>query len=182
MKISKKTTIENLAAIICEHLSKKGLDVVLVGGAVVSIYSENEYQSKDLDFISPNEHADLVKAVGELGFQKRGRDLIHERSQYSIEFPTGPLAIGNEIPVKVDHEISTKHGKIKILSPTQCVMDRLTWFYHYNDRQCLDQALAVALRHPIKLERIKTWSKSESAVEKFEVFIERLNRQRKQNS
>lgn len=182
MKIGKNTTIEELAAIVSEHLKSHGLEAVLVGGAVVTIYSENEYRSKDLDFISPNEHKKLIAAVAELGFERRGKDLAHKLSPFTIEFPTGPLALGNEIPVKAEHEIQTKAGKVKILSPTQCVMDRLAWFYHYNDRQCLDQALAVAVRHPINLARIKKWSFNEGADEKYQIFAAKLNQQPKKNS
>ena len=49
--ISKSTTVEQLAALICQHLKKKGLHAILTGGSAVSIYTQNEYQSVDLDFI-----------------------------------------------------------------------------------------------------------------------------------
>jgi hypothetical protein len=172
--INAKTTLEDLAILVSEHLQKQGLQIVLVGGAVVTIYSENEYQSHDLDFISPNDHRELTKAMLELGFTKQGKNFVHANTSYSVEFPSGPVAIGNEIPVKPDGEISNKSGKVKLLSPTQCVMDRLAWFYHYNDRQCLDQALAVARHHKVNFSKIKKWSAGENCEEKFEVFMERL--------
>jgi predicted nucleotidyltransferase len=49
--ITKTTTIEELAALVCNRLADAGISVVLTGGAVVSIYSDNEYLSYDLDFI-----------------------------------------------------------------------------------------------------------------------------------
>lgn len=42
--------IKTLACFVYELLKKNGIDVVLVGGACVSIYSHNRYQSYDLDF------------------------------------------------------------------------------------------------------------------------------------
>ena len=42
-KISGKTTREQLAAIIVAKLEEKKIPAVLVGGSVVSIYSEGEY-------------------------------------------------------------------------------------------------------------------------------------------
>jgi hypothetical protein len=173
-KITAKTSLEELAGIVSEHLAKKGLQATLVGGAVVSIYSHNEYQSKDLDFISPNDHRDLVKAMAEIGFERQGKNFFHPECPFSVEFPTGPVAIGNEIPVKPEGEIKTKSGKVTILSPTQCVMDRLAWFYHYNDRQCLDQALAVARKHKLNIDKIKRWTEGEGATEKFELFLSKL--------
>jgi hypothetical protein len=35
------------------------MSAVLVGGAVVSIYTNNKYESYDLDFISPDDHVKI---------------------------------------------------------------------------------------------------------------------------
>jgi hypothetical protein len=44
-------SLEELAALVCSTLERHGVSVVLSGGSVVSIYSNNAYQSNDLDFI-----------------------------------------------------------------------------------------------------------------------------------
>ena len=67
-------------------------------------------------------------------------------------------------------------GVLRLLAPTECVMDRLAGFYHWNDLQCLEQALEVSRRQPIDLARIEQWSRKERAVEKFREFRERLAR------
>jgi hypothetical protein len=172
--ITKSTTLPELAGIVSEHLKSKSIQATLVGGAVVTIYSKNEYQSRDLDFISPNENKEITEAMTELGFQRKGKDFYHPSNPFTIEFPTGPVAIGNEIPVKPEGELETKAGVVKLLSPTQCVMDRLAWFYHYNDRQCLDQAIAVAKNQKINLSKIKKWSEGEGSLDKYEVFVSKL--------
>ncbi|MEE8060173.1 MAG: hypothetical protein V3T17_20430 [Pseudomonadales bacterium] len=41
---------EELAGLIGEHLRNAGIDVVLSGGSCVSIYFDERYVSKDLDF------------------------------------------------------------------------------------------------------------------------------------
>ena len=51
MKPVSGMTIGELAAFVCSHLKKKGIEVVLSGGACVSIYTMNRYTSDDLDFI-----------------------------------------------------------------------------------------------------------------------------------
>lgn len=89
--INANTTLIELAGIISEHLARKGIQVTLVGGAVVTLYSDNEFQSCDLDFISPNDHRKIRLAMAELGFQARGKDFYHPKSQFTVEFPTGPL-------------------------------------------------------------------------------------------
>ncbi|GAH21312.1 unnamed protein product, partial [marine sediment metagenome] len=47
-----KVGIKKLAAIISAHLQKNGIEVVLVGGACVSLYSDNQYMSYDIDLIT----------------------------------------------------------------------------------------------------------------------------------
>ena len=40
-------------------------------------------------------------------------------------------------------------GSFRLLSPTDCVKDRLANFYHFEDGQCLEQAPMVAGQHPV---------------------------------
>jgi hypothetical protein len=40
---------------------------VLTGGAVVSIYTNNEYESGDLDFISPESTKRIAEVIAQLG-------------------------------------------------------------------------------------------------------------------
>ncbi len=109
-----------------------------------------------------------------LGFKYVGKDFSHPHTDLSVEFPSGPLGIGDRIPVKAEGKIRVKGTTVTLLSPTQCVMDRLAWFFHNNDRQCLDQAIEVAKAHPIKLKTIEKWADEEGATEKFKIFAESL--------
>ncbi|WP_148284994.1 nucleotidyltransferase family protein [Pseudobdellovibrio exovorus] len=168
-----------LAGIVTAGLQKHNISATLVGGAVVSIYTQNEYQSHDLDFISPNDHQKIIEAMIDLGFSRAGRSFEHPSTHFTIEFPTGPLAIGDDVPVKPEGQIKTKYGKVTLLSPTQCVMDRLAWFYHNNDRQCLDQAVMVATDNNINLTKVKRWSEKEKSTEKFQIFLNRLKATKK---
>jgi hypothetical protein len=55
-------------------------------------------------------------------------------------------------------------------------MDRLTWYFHGADLQCLEQAVRVASLHPIDLPRIERWARGERphGVERFREFKRRL--------
>lgn len=44
-------TEEQLWKYVASHLAKNGIDTILVGGAVVAIYSGGAYRSGDLDFV-----------------------------------------------------------------------------------------------------------------------------------
>lgn len=105
-----------------------------------------------------------------------GKNFSHKNTAFTVEFPIGPLGIGDNVPIKPEGEIETKYGKVILLSPTQCVMDRLAWFYHNKDRQCLDQAVMVASTQSVNLSKIEKWSKTEDASDKFKIFLQLLKR------
>lgn len=114
--------------------------------AVVTIYSDNEYRSDDLDFICTARERDLTAAMAELGFRREvGRYYVHPDTELFVEFPAPPLAIGNEAVTAVA-ELRHPSGLLKLLTPTQCVMDRLAAAFHWDDRQALRQAAMVAAR------------------------------------
>lgn len=82
--------------------------------------------------------------------------------------------MGDEI-LRRTARVSTSAGTIRILTPTQCVMDRLAAFYHGNDRQGLEQALMVAVRHEVDRAAMESWSKREGHATGFEAFTRRLD-------
>jgi hypothetical protein len=61
-----------LGAVICEALDRHRIDAVLVGGAVVSIYSEGRYVSDALDFVTYKQDKVLRQPMQALGFKKKG--------------------------------------------------------------------------------------------------------------
>ena len=101
MKNIEEMNIGELAAYVCSHLRSQGIKCVLSGGACVSIYSDNRYQSKDIDFIenSSTPRKLLSEALSKIGFYEENRYYKHEQTDFFIEFPAGPLSIGSE-PVR----------------------------------------------------------------------------------
>jgi predicted nucleotidyltransferase len=174
--INSDTTREQLAAIVAGKLNEHGIDAVLVGGAVVSIYTNNKYASNDLDFISPAAHKRIAEAMDELGFTAKGKDFLHPDTKFTVEFPTGPIGIGDDQPVTPEGRMLIDGVEVKMLSPTQSVMDRLIAFFVFNDRQCLDQALWIAESQPVNMSQVEAWAKRERYEEKYQVFVRRLQK------
>jgi len=87
----------------------------------------------------------------------------------------GPVAIGQET-IRDFAERETRMGTLRLLAPTECVMDRLAWYFHNADTQCLEQAVDVATRHPVDLKRIEKWARAEQThgKERFREFEHRL--------
>lgn len=164
-----------LASYICDNLAKNNIDVVLSGGSCVEIYSRGDYTSYDLDLINRyNETFFKIKSAMEsLGFKEEGKYFTHEDTSYFIEFPSGPLGVGDAVVNKIE-TINTKYGTLKLLTPTDCIKDRLAAYYHWDDPQSLTQAIWVAQQNEINLDDLKEWSKKEDSLDKFEDFIKAI--------
>lgn len=168
-------TEKELWRFVGKHLADNGFDAVLVGGAVVSIYTEGAYQSGDLDFVIQNIlKTDLPSVMKEIGFHKKGKNYIHPECKHLfVEFPPGPLGIGEDYNITPIEE--NCHGtEILILSPTDCVKDRLASYIHFKAQECLDQAVMVANKHPVNLEEIEKWCREEKGEAQWKNFIQRL--------
>jgi hypothetical protein len=180
MKINfKNCSEEELWKYVATHLKKNGIDSILVGGAVVSIYSEGIYESGDLDFVLTDMFVKNLPAVmKEIGFVKKGgRHYEHPECKHLfVEFPSSFLEIGDDNRIKPD-EILVEGTKIKILSPTDCVRDRLAGYMYFKSRDNFDQAILVAKKHPVSIAKIKKWCEGEKHLDVFEEFAQALKKQ-----
>jgi hypothetical protein len=177
MKPLSKMTQGEVGAFVQSRLREKGIEVILAGGAAVAIYSDNKYVSKDLDLINIYgiNRRKIRDAMREIGFYEEGRYFRHADSQFFVEFPPGPLAIGEE-PVRQIAEKKFSTGTLKIISPTDCVKDRLAAYYHWGDQQSLLQATLVAQRNKINIDEVRNWSLAEGKLEEFERIKSKLTK------
>lgn len=136
----------------------------------MSIYSHNRYQSSDLDFATYEELKPIEKALAKLGFKRIGRQFSHDQCPYLIDFVNPPISVGHEA-IHQFSTLNTSIGSLQLLSPTDCVKDRLASFFHWNDEQALEQALMVAEDHPIDLKDLKRWAKGEGFEKKLNEFL-----------
>ncbi len=146
--IDERTSLAELAAIVSEALENAGITATLSGGAAVSIYSDNRYQSVDLDFVTASLIDDLKKALEPLGFVHTGRPRLsvfeHPKTNWYLEFPPAPLSFGGTYIDPSDcARIDTGLGSVRVITPTHSVMDRLIAAAAWNEPQSLEQALLV---------------------------------------
>lgn len=181
MKITADTSAEELAGLVCQTLRDAGVTVTLTGGACVAIWSSGKYVSSDLDFIEEGlvPRRKVQTALATLGFKPDGRHFVHPRTKFFVEFPPGPLMIGNQRIEKASKR-DTPAGTLRLLSPTDCVKDRLAAYFHWNDRQAFEQALLVAIDQRIDLPDIRRWSRGEDNQEKFDHFATELRQRKRQ--
>jgi hypothetical protein len=181
-KITAKSTLEDVAAIISTALERAGIAATLSGGAAVSIYSNNEYQSKDLDFVTAALVPDLAPVLEVLGFEHTGiprmSQFSHPLIKWFVEFSPTPLTFGH---LYVTHEecavIDLPAGQLRIVTPTQSVMDRLAAAIAWKDAQSREQAVLVAANQDIDWDELQTWfvneGESEGEFDRFRAAVEK---------
>lgn len=112
----------HIAAIIAEALRKINQDSILVGGAAVEFYTQGAYSTSDIDMIAEGGE-ELITTMKKLGFEKLGKDFIHQKLNIYIEFPGRNLKNNEEsILIKVKDKI------LPIISIEDLIVDRLCSF------------------------------------------------------
>ncbi len=174
MPITRRSTIRDVAVQVSQALTDADITAVLTGGGAVSIYSANTYQSYDIDFVTAASRRELVAVMSGLGFTRGpGRHFQHPSTRLVVDFVAWPVTLGDEV-VKRWARIRTSAGELQILTPTQCIKDRLAAFYHWRDSQSLEQALLVGRDHRIAISELSRWSAAEGHTDKFNEFRRRL--------
>lgn len=164
MAINGDTSLQELAVIVSTALEEAGITAVLSGGGAVSIFSDNAYESADLDFVTSEGKKSLQKVLQDLGFtaSSGSRMFEHPDTDWYVEFPPGPLGFGDtQIDVDEIPLFNTKYGQLRIITPTLSIIDRLAAFWYHFDRQTWDQAIEVAKRQTIDWDYVYQWAKSE---------------------
>ena len=175
----KNITSLKLGVLISQTLRDNNFDCVLVGGACVSIYSDNQYISKDLDFVIYPPVKKIVPILESLGFRlELSNRFVRDDCPFYIEFLNYPVTIGSEIILDRFEIIQTDQGKLKLLTPTDSVKDRLSAYFHWNDLQALEQAILITKQQKIDLESVEQWSINEGNTKKFKQYLKRIEQEK----
>ncbi len=172
--ITAKSSLTDIAFEVCTALGRQRFTAVLTGGSAATYYAPNAYQSLDLDFVITFRGADGEKALHDLGFRRKGHFYVHARSAFSLDFPVGPLAIGEDLVTSWD--TIRRRGKVlHLLTPTDSCRDRLASYLFWNDLAGLEQAIAVyaAQKKRVSLKSIAEWCRREGQGQKFELYERR---------
>lgn len=173
--IGVKSTLADIAFIVCSALDRVSITAVLTGGSAATYYAPDAYQSRDLDFVLAVHAAGGAAELRKLGFTESGQVYRHPDTHFTIDFPHGPLAVGGELITS--WRTDRRAGELlHVLTPTDCVRDRLASFLFWNDFSGLEQALAVARtqRRKLELAKVEGWCRKEGHPGKFELFKSRL--------
>ncbi len=133
----------------------------------------------DVDFVLSEEtpvHV-LDRALNPLGFQRNRDHWVHAKLPFYVEFPRGPLGIGEDFKIRPVWK-GKSGSRTLALSATDACRDRLAAYYHWNDRQSLGVAVAIAMHNRIRLATVKQWSLGEGHGDRYRIFVAELKRSR----
>ena len=180
-ELTTNSSMMEVATAVTEALMAHNISAVLSGGGAVSLYSDARYQTVDLDFVTAAMRDRLIPAMAAIGFSPEmdvnhkafvGRHFTHPEVEWVIEFPPAPIAFGEtEIRMEEIKVLETKVGLLRIITPTQCVMDRLTSHFHGKDPQAVKQARMVLEAQAAHIN----WAELEAWVGKEGLKLEELD-------
>jgi hypothetical protein len=179
MTLTARSSLTTVALAVGQALSRHGIVAVLTGGACASLYTGGKYHSRDMDFVlaGSTTQARLDAAMSSLGFVRERDRYVHPRVLFYVEFPRGPLAIGDDYQIRPVLRRGSS-GRTLALSATDSCRDRLAAFYHWNDRQSLRVAVWIALRNRLNTSAVRRWSINEGFAERFREFEAEVARAR----
>lgn len=127
------------AAIITLLLEKHRITPIIVGGLSVEIYTQSEYSTRDIDFVSDGYHI-IEETLLSLGFDKKGRIYYHSGIEVAVEVPDNTLAGSYDkvAKLKLDEDYY-----VYLISAEDIILDRLRAGVHWASEE--DQLWAFKL-------------------------------------
>ena len=166
-----------LAVLVSEALEAASIVATLSGGSAVSVYTENRYESEDLDFVTTALLEELKPVLDPLGFVHTGSRRLsvfeHPDTRWYLEFPPAPLSFGSTyVDASNCAVLTTPVGHVRIITATHSVMDRLIAAASWQDASSLEQAVLVATHQSdnIDWDEIDTWVVAEGITNAREVI------------
>lgn len=128
---SKYEAMIKTAAIITKLLEKDDIKPIIVGGLSVEIYTQNDYATRDIDFVSPA-YEKVADVLEELGFKKDNRHYYHDKIEIAIEIPSSDLAGSYDKVAKV---MIDNDSYVYLISIEDIILDRLRAGVHWKSEE-----------------------------------------------
>lgn len=171
--------LETVAFKVCTALDRRGIRAVLCGGSAATIYAPEAYQSRDVDFIASfwGREEQRDDALLELGYRNDGRVYVCDDQLVTLDFPNDELLLGDELLT----ETNTLHRDdwiLTLLTPFDCVRDRLSWhfFYQRKDLSALSAAVAVTLNQGVDANAVRLWAQANGVGKRLEEYFDLVAR------
>lgn len=128
--IDRNSSLEDVCFAVSTVLDKRGIEAVLTGGSAAAVYVPEVNTSMDADFVLTEKpsRAILIQALGELGFtpSPSAGMFEHPNSEFTIDFPRGPLAVGGSIFGRPPRCYEMNFGSESLCQSIVCAIVSLT--------------------------------------------------------
>lgn len=122
-----------VAGIVTEYVKEKhGISLIVVGGLSVEFYTDGGYATQDIDFVGAG-HEEIMQCLVDLGFQREGKDSVHEGLEVYVEVPSSTLKSGDEDLVNT---FKTVDGlTVNFIGTEDIFWDRIRSFVHWEQSE-----------------------------------------------
>lgn len=176
MSIFNGLSFREVAAVIAAKLAENGHEAVLTGKSCAAFYCGNASDINSIEFaIRRFEPESVFKVMSAMGFYPRDdHTFASKKIAYEVVLFPMPIAIGDDVANEVG-VVRTKKGPLKVLTPTDCLRQRLSIYYRWGEELAFAQAVKIARSHKVDMDLVRRWSDWEWANEKFLDFFHTLN-------
>ncbi|MFL0366075.1 DUF6036 family nucleotidyltransferase [Pseudobacillus sp. 179-B 2D1 NHS] len=115
------------AAILTRLLAKRNVKPIIVGGLSVTIYTQNDYTTRDIDMVSDG-YETISNILKELDFKKEGRHFYNDYIEIAIEIPDSYLEGDYS---KVQKVFIDELNYVYLISIEDIILDRLRAAVHW---------------------------------------------------
>jgi len=119
------------AGIISEYIKNAyDIDLIVVGGLSVEVYTGGGYMTQDIDFVGVN-HEKIIKGLTDLGFRRLGKDSVHDDLNIYVEVPSSVLEGSEE---RVRQIVTDGKHNLFIIGIDDIIIDRLRALVQWDEK------------------------------------------------
>lgn len=139
-----------VAGVITEYVKEAyDIDLIVVGGLSVEIYTEGGYTTQDIDFVGVN-HEKIMQALSDLGFRREGRNSIHDELKIFVEVPDSVLKDADEHYIR---NVTTEDGfELSVIGVEDIIKDRLVALVQWDEFMQDEWIYQLIQKHHSKLD------------------------------
>lgn len=123
-KLSTMLATASIITTLMEPIPRKDAYPIVVGGLAVEIYTQGDYTTRDIDFVTSSSIA-LRELLPKIGFKREGRIFYHEGIEIVIDVVDNALEGSYEKLVKLQLD---QERYVYVISMEDIILDRLRGF------------------------------------------------------
>lgn len=160
------------AGIISDYIKKKyDLDLTVVGGLSVEVYSGGGYTTQDIDFVGVN-HEKIMEGLVNLGFRRIGKDSVHDKLNIYVEVPSSVLEGSQERVINIETQ---DHYRLAIIGIDDILIDRLRALVQWDEKMQEEWIFLLLKNHFDEIDYSYIQDKlTDEENERFKQFLDLL--------